>query len=112
MFRDQERSTAKTADFAPVSKRHFLKTAAAIAAGAAFSRARAFAADKDQSGSDISARKPGPSRLSPRPTNSSSTKFARRPPQRIFVGGTNYEVELIARDDQSNPDRPPTSQSN
>ena len=47
MFRDPEDSTAKTADFAPVSKRHFLKTAAAIAAGAAFSGTRAFAADKD-----------------------------------------------------------------
>ena len=47
MFRGKENSTARTADFAPVSKRHFLKTAAAIAAGAAFSGARAFAADKD-----------------------------------------------------------------
>jgi hypothetical protein len=45
MFRDQENSTAKTADFAPVSKRHFLKTAAAIAAGAAVSGTRAFAAE-------------------------------------------------------------------
>ena len=47
MFRDKEGSVAKTADFAPVSKRHFLKTAAALTAGAAFSGTRAFAADKD-----------------------------------------------------------------
>ena len=33
MFRNTEDSTAQTAKFVPISKRHFLKTAAAITAG-------------------------------------------------------------------------------
>ena len=105
MSRDQERSTAKTADFAPVSKRHFLKTAAAIAAGAAFSGTRAFAADKDTIRIGYISPRTGPFAPFAEADEFIIDQIRKATAGGISVAGRNYKVELIARDDQSNPDR-------
>ncbi len=103
--RGKENSTAKAADFAPVSKRHFLKTAAALTAGAAFSGTRAFAADKDTIRIGYISPRTGPFAPFAEADEFIIGQIRKATAAGISVGGKNYKVELIARDDQSNPDR-------
>ena len=105
MFRGKEGSAAKTADFATISKRHFLKTAAAITAGAAFSGTGALAADKDTIRIGYISPRTGPFAPFAEADEFIIGQIRQATAGGISVGGKTYKVELIARDDQSNPDR-------
>ena len=88
-----------------ISKRAFLKTAAILSAGAAVSSNRAFAADKDTLRIGYISPRTGPFAPFAEADDFITGQFQKAIADGITVGGKKYKVELLARDDQSNPDR-------
>ena len=88
-----------------ISKRTFLKTAALLGAGAALSSNRAFAAEKDTLRIGYISPKTGPFAPFAEADDFIVAQFKKAMADGMSVGGKKYKVELLARDDQSNPDR-------
>ena len=80
--------------------------AASGAALAASAAVRAGGARRqDRSSSAMSARRPGRSPPSPRPTISSSRISSNDEGRRLKIGNDSYPVEVVVKDSQSNPNR-------
>src|SRR5450631_4514171 len=91
---------------ADAGKRQFLKTAAALTAGAALGAApRAWAADKATIRIGYVSPKTGPFAPFAEADDFILDQVRKSVAGGLSIGGKNYNVEILARDDQSSPDR-------
>ena len=88
-----------------ISKRDLLKSAAALTAGVALPSGTAFAADKDTLRIGYISPRTGPFAPFAEADEFIIGQFQKAMADGITVGGKKYKVELLTRDDQSNPDR-------
>lgn len=105
MAREKEIPVASGAQDVRISKRTFLRTAAVLTTGAAFSTGGAFAASKDTIRIGYISPRTGPFAPFAEADEFIAGQFQKAMADGLTVGGKKYRVELLARDDQSNPDR-------
>lgn len=105
MFRDSADPAAMSAVSTTISKRQFLKAAAAATAGAAVAGPRAFAAATDTIRIGYISPKTGPFAPFTEADDFIIEQVRKSLAGGLKVGEKTYQVEILARDDQSSPDR-------